>query len=177
MKNWKVQEFPDSGKTGKCRGFQNPRHYSMSPKSLNLDKSVSDGAFRVFSILALQNYQKGRKTSVVQMSTREIADLKGASHTTIRKWLGELATGGYIEKLGSARGKAAFRLTGPMFQSNFRVQAAPGVVADVETSQLPIVRDKKRRCPKCKRVERITSTSGVCDQCLSEWVARGKVTA
>lgn len=172
MNNWKPQDFPDSAPTGNSRGFQNPRHYSMSPKTLNLDKSVSDGAFRVFSLLALQNYQNGRKTNLVQATTRDLAEQKGCSHTTIQKFLNELADCGYIEKLGKARGSAWFRLTSPVFETRTTVTTAPRSVVEVGSAELPAIRSKRARCPKCRKTGRISSSSGVCEVCLSEWVAR-----
>lgn len=137
-----------------------------------MDLSISSEAVRVFLLLALQNYQNGKKTNLVTISTRKLAEMRGTSHETIRKHLIELATHGHIEKLGKARGKATYRLMAPMFQSNFRVQTAPTIAVDIEAAQLPVVRDKKRKCPKCRKIERIASTSGVCERCLAEWVAR-----
>lgn len=144
----------------------------MCPEVLTMDLSISSESIRVFLLLALQNYQNGKKTNLVTISTRKLAELRGTSHETIRKHLKELSGRGHIEILGKARGKAAFRLTAPMFQSNFRVQTAPTVAVDIEAAQLPTVRDKKQKCPKCRKVERITSTSGVCERCLAKWIAR-----
>lgn len=135
---------------------------------------MSDGAFRVFSLLALQNYKEGKKTNIAQISTRELAESKGCSHTTIRRWLGELEHCGQIEKLGKARGKATYRLTSPVFEYRVAVVSAPGAVVDVSSAQLPEIRAKKAKCPKCKRIAHIASTSGVCDACLNEWVNRKK---
>lgn len=144
----------------------------MSPKTLTLDESVSDGAYRVFGLLALQNYQKGKKTNIVHASTRELAEQKHCSHTTIRKWLKELALHGHIKILGTARGRASYKLTSPVFEYQVSVATAPGVTADVKSGKLPAIRDKRRKCPKCRLVTRIISSSGICERCLAEWASR-----
>lgn len=172
MKNCQVQGLPDLPRTVKPKGCQNPRKFSMCPQSLTMDLSVSSEAIRVYLLLALQNYQNGKKTNLATISTRELAQSCGVSHETIRKHLAELTTRGHIEKLGKPRGKATFRLTSPIFLYSSRVETAPNAAADVRSVQLPALRDKKSRCPKCRLVARITSSSGICAGCLAEWVSR-----
>lgn len=144
----------------------------MMPKTVTADPSVSDGAFRVFGFLSLHNYQKGKKTNRVSISTRDLAEMYGKSHETVRKYLKLLENRGHIEILGKARGKATYRLTSQVFEYNVSVTTAPGSVTHVTSKELPQLRDKRRVCPHCHRQKQISSTSGVCGDCLAAWARK-----
>jgi hypothetical protein len=140
--------------------------------SVLIDGSISYQARVLFGIIAAKTYKTSEKSNLATVTTRGLGALLGHSPQTISNWLKELESAGHVERVSKDRARGVFRLTSPVFAYRATVETAPNVVAEVESEALPIVRDKRRRCPKCKAVARIASTSGICDECLAEWRGR-----
>lgn len=172
MKPCKVQSFTVWAESVKSRALQFPGWFGKSPAKVLIDVSISSDAKVLHGILALKTYKTRGKCNVVSVTTRELAALLGKTAPTISTWLKQLEIAGHIEKLSGRQAKSVYRLASPAFDYRVRVETAPGAVAEVATERLPVLRDKKRRCPKCKVMARIESTSGVCADCLAEWVNR-----
>lgn len=172
MKPCKAQNFTEWSESVKARAVQNPGWFGKYPVALLLDKSVSSDAKVLFGILAAKTYKTQGKSNVVSVSTRELAVLFTRSAPTISTWIGQLVQAGHLERISPRKAKSVLRLTSPVFEYSMRVETAPNAVADIDSGHAPMLRDKKRRCPKCRQVRHISSTSGVCDGCLSEWINR-----
>lgn len=171
----KAQDFTEWAKSVKARVLQYPGWYGKSPMSVLADFSISSDAKVLFGILGAKTYKTPTKSNVISFSTREVAELFGVTAPTISNWLKELEDEKHIEKLSKTRARSVYRLLSPVFDYRVRVETGENAAAEVESKSLPMIRDKRRKCPKCKKVVRIASTSGVCDGCLSEWVARERI--
>lgn len=123
-------------------------------------------------MLSLKNYKSGFRTDLVDFTTRELGALMKRNASTISRWLKQLAAAKHIEKISGHGERAVFRLMSPVYHAATRVQVGPKITVEVKGGELHEVRNRKSSCPKCGKLARITSSSGVCSQCLADWVNR-----
>ena len=174
MKNCKAQKCTDWAESVKSRALQYPGWFGKHPATVLLDSSVSYPARVLFGVLALKTYKTRATSNTVQASTRGVAALMGTTAATISNWLGELQRAKHIERVSQDKTRGVYRLLSPVFSYRVKVETAPNATADVSSEHLPILRDKRRICPKCRTRARISSSSGVCDGCLRDWLSRRK---
>jgi Fe2+ or Zn2+ uptake regulation protein len=149
---------------------QLPRFFVRKPVALSLDLSISSDACRLYDILAVENYRENFGTNLVTISVRGVAVLLQKSPSTISRWLKQLTKAGHLEKLSGRGARSAYRLNSEVFQHRAAVQSRAGEVRMVDGRDLPAVRARrKQECPRCQKRAHITSTSGVCDECLAAW--------
>jgi DNA-binding transcriptional ArsR family regulator len=147
-----------------------PQWFGKTPMMVSADLSISSDAVRVFGILSAKIYKNGSRT--VSVTTRGISVLLKKSPQTIMRWLKQLENAGHIEKISGRNVRSTYRLLSPAFSYRVIVETSPNSSREVASEKLAILRDKKRKCPKCKQVRRVVSSSGVCEDCLSAWAAR-----
>jgi hypothetical protein len=172
MKRCPDKKWTEWAKSVQTRIGQYPAWYGKSPMTVLADNSITYQARVLFGIIAAKTYKTRAKCNTVAITARGLGVLLEQSPQTICNWLKELEKRGHIEKLSKSRAKSVYRLTSPVFKYRVHVEAAPNAVAEVDSARLAILRDKKRRCPKCRQMARITSTSGACDACVKDWADR-----
>src|SRR5690349_20689086 len=169
MKRCPAKKWTEWAKSVQTRIGQYPAWYGKSPMSVLADNSLSYQSRVLFGIIAAKTYKTREKCNTVEITTRGLGALLNQSPQTISNWLKELENVGCVEKLSKNRSRSVYRLTSPAFRYKVRVEAAPNAVADVGSEALPLLRNKRRRCPKCLKTAQITSTAGVCGPCLERW--------
>lgn len=175
MSRCKAQGFTEWAESVKSRVLQHPGWYGRIPMSVLTDLAISYECKTLFGILSAKTYKTRDKCNTVSLTTREIAELFGNTAPTISNWLKELENAGHIVKLSKSRAKSVYQLVSPVFDYRVRVETAPNVAKETTSKELPAIRAGKRaECGKCRKPKRITSTSGICAECLEEW---GKKTA
>lgn len=171
-RNCKPQKLTDWAESVKSRTLQYPGWFGKTPMALLLNVSISCESKVVFGILAAKTYKTQGKCNIAQASTRDLASILNVSNTAVSNWLKELSGAGWIERISRARCVGVYRLLSPVFAYRAIVETAPNARVLVPSEQLPLLRDKRCKCPKCRRVKRMSSSSGVCDECLKEWQRR-----
>ena len=169
MKHCHTQSGTDWAKSVTSRVGQYPGWFGKLPVALGLDFSVSSDAKVLFGIIAAKTYKTREKSNHVEVTTRGLAVLFNCSRTTISRWLNQLERHGYIEKLSKTKAKSVYRLTSEAFDYRVHVETAPDAVAEISSTALPVLRDKRRPCPKCLKTAVISSAYGICATCLATW--------
>jgi|GEM_PF-6283252 len=172
MSRCAINSGTDWAKSVLSRAAQFPGWFGKHPASVLLDKSISSEAKVLYGILALKTYKTREKSNLADASTRGMAILMGVGASTISRWMKELERSGHIERLSPNKSRGVYRLVSPVFDYRVRVETAANAVADVSSERLTMLRDKRRKCPKCGVQGRVVSTAGVCDDCLADWVRR-----
>lgn len=173
MKRCLIHSETETPKSVSSSVRQHPRKFVRIPLTVMYDESITSDDRDLFGHLSAKTYKNNAiRCNTVMFTLRDLAEILRVGAQTVSRRLGRLEAAGHIKKLSKNREKSVYRLISPVFDYKVHVESGKDAVAETTSTELPILRDKKRRCPKCKALSRIVSTSGVCDSCVREWAER-----
>ena len=139
--------------------IHSPLWWGQVPAAVCLDLRISAESVRVFVVLSLS----ARKSRIVSVGMRQLADSVGCSAMTAKRRINELVKAGHLEVVKVKRGqRARYSLTSPVFDKRQGTTATEPVVAKPRKEQR-----KLAACRSCARLTVKLSKDALCRPCVN----------